>query len=142
MLNLTRREKSVIIFLVLLYIVGCGIYFGKNLLPVSPKQTIIADSVKIEFQKQAQVVDSLYFNKNENTTTMRENETNTLISININTATLKELIKIKGVGPVTAEKIIEYRKINGKFNSVEELKKVKGIGDKTLEKIKGEVTIE
>jgi len=62
--------------------------------------------------------------------------------VNINKATKEELTTVKGIGPVTAEKIIEYRTINGEFNSIDELTKIHGIGEKTLEKIKGEVTIE
>ena len=62
--------------------------------------------------------------------------------ININTATKDELMKIPKIGPVTAERIILYRMENGRFNSVEELIKVRGIGKKTIERIKGEVTIE
>ncbi|MCK4448882.1 MAG: helix-hairpin-helix domain-containing protein, partial [Candidatus Marinimicrobia bacterium] len=49
---------------------------------------------------------------------------------------------IPKIGPVTAERIILYRMENGRFNSIEELIKVKGIGKKTMERIKGEVTIE
>lgn len=62
--------------------------------------------------------------------------------VNINTATKEELIQIPNVGPVTAERIILYRIENDGFKSIDELLKVKGIGEKTLEKIRGEVTIE
>jgi competence protein ComEA len=44
------------------------------------------------------------------------------------------------VGPVTAEKIIEYRKEEGSFASVDSLTEVSGIGPKTLEKIEDEIT--
>lgn len=56
--------------------------------------------------------------------------------ININTATQTELETLPGIGPSTATKIINYRKENGKFNSIEELKKVSGIGDSKYNKIK------
>ena len=61
--------------------------------------------------------------------------------ININNADSETLQKIKGVGPATAEKIIEYRKANGKFRTVEDLKNVSGIGEKTFEKIKDTITV-
>ncbi len=61
--------------------------------------------------------------------------------ININTADASQLQTISGVGPVTAEKIIEYRKANGKFSSIEDIKNVSGIGDKTFEKIRENITI-
>lgn len=61
--------------------------------------------------------------------------------ININEADSQSLQEIPGVGPATAEKIIEYRNLNGKFKSIEELTNVKGIGEKTLEKIKDMITV-
>lgn len=61
--------------------------------------------------------------------------------ININTATLEELDKVSGIGPVTAQKIIDYREKNGYYNSLEDLKKIGGIGDKTLNKFRDKVDI-
>ena len=61
--------------------------------------------------------------------------------ININTATQTELKTLPGIGPSTATKIINYRKENGKFNSIEELKKVSGIGDSKYNKIKEMIRI-
>lgn len=56
--------------------------------------------------------------------------------ININTADEIKLQQIPGIGPVTADKIIQYRNENGKFKSEEELKNVSGIGEKTFENLK------
>jgi competence protein ComEA len=55
--------------------------------------------------------------------------------ININLASADELTNIPGVGPKTAEKIIEYRKKYGPFKKPEDLLKIEGIGEKKLEKI-------
>ena len=46
------------------------------------------------------------------------------------------LQEIKRIGPVLAQRIIDYRNLNGPFESWEELLEVKGIGEKTLEIIK------
>jgi competence protein ComEA len=62
-------------------------------------------------------------------------------TINLNTAKKEELMKIPGVGDVTAKRIIEFREKNGRFVSVDDLKKVGGIGDKKLEKMKPYITI-
>ncbi|WEV68340.1 helix-hairpin-helix domain-containing protein [Bifidobacterium sp. ESL0769] len=61
--------------------------------------------------------------------------------INLNTADSTQLQQIKGVGPVMAQKIIDYRTSIGHFTSVDQLLKVSGIGQKTLEKIRGQVTV-
>lgn len=61
--------------------------------------------------------------------------------ININRATAKELDKLPGIGPVIAGRIVEYRKINGFFQSIDDLKKVQGIGASTLEKFKSKIRV-
>lgn len=61
--------------------------------------------------------------------------------ININTATHDELDTLPGIGKSIANKIIEYREYNGKFNSIDELKGVSGIGEKKFEKIKDLICI-
>lgn len=60
--------------------------------------------------------------------------------ININQASLDELTTLNGIGPVTAQKIIDYR-LDNPFDTIEEIKEVKGIGDGIFGKIKDEITI-
>lgn len=59
--------------------------------------------------------------------------------ININTADSEELQMLDGVGPATAQKIIDYREANGSFKKIEDIKNVSGIGDKTFEKLKDDI---
>lgn len=61
--------------------------------------------------------------------------------ININTATLKQLMKIQGLGKTLASRIIQYRTEHGPFEKLEDLLKVRGIGKKIFIKIKDQLII-
>ena len=65
----------------------------------------------------------------------------TFKSININTASKKELEKLPRIGPATAQNIIDYRQENGLFKNYKDITKVKRIGPKTLELIKPYIII-
>jgi competence protein ComEA len=62
--------------------------------------------------------------------------------INLNTATLQELDTLPGIGPATAQAIIDYRNQNGAFKKLDDIKKVRGIGDSLYNQIKDLVTLE
>ena len=62
--------------------------------------------------------------------------------IDINTADAKTLAAVMpGVGPKTAQAIVDYRTQKGPFKSVDELTNVKGIGSKTLERSRENLTV-
>ncbi len=62
--------------------------------------------------------------------------------IAINTADVKALSLLPGIGRVKAGRIIEYRQVRGKFKSLSELLNVKGIGPKTYERLKDHISLE
>jgi competence protein ComEA len=61
--------------------------------------------------------------------------------VDLNTATLEQLDTLDGVGPATAQKILEYRLQHGGFGSVEELGQVSGIGPKRLAALRDHVRV-
>ena len=62
-------------------------------------------------------------------------------AVNINTASVKALTKVDGIGAKTAAKIVAYREQHGAFNSIDDLLNIKGFGKKKLEKAGDELTI-
>ena len=61
--------------------------------------------------------------------------------VNINTASQSELETLTGIGPLLAEKIVNYRKSNGKFKAIEDLKNVGGIGEAKYDAIKNNICV-
>ncbi|MDD2891158.1 MAG: ComEA family DNA-binding protein [bacterium] len=166
----TPQERSVIIFLVLCIIVGVSVYVYKLKNPVfAPelkasylKSVVLTDSVVVKTSESAIVVNKP---KHETITIKVSpdepkpvNKTESKIvnvdassqkqaydegkRININTASMEELISLTGVGPVYAQRIIEYREKKGKFKSIEEIINIYGIGQKRFDKLKDKITVE
>jgi competence protein ComEA len=61
--------------------------------------------------------------------------------VNINTATLDQLDALPGIGPTTAQKIIDYRNLHGPFQKIEDIMNVSGIGPATFDKLKSLISI-
>ena len=61
--------------------------------------------------------------------------------INVNTATTVELETLPRIGPVTAQRIVEYREANGPFETIEDIQNVPGIGPATFEGLKDLTTV-
>lgn len=61
--------------------------------------------------------------------------------VNLNTATMEQLDALQGIGPVTAQQILDYREAQGGFSDVEELDQVPGIGEATMASLRDKVTV-
>jgi competence protein ComEA len=59
--------------------------------------------------------------------------------ISLNTATVEQLDQLEGIGPATAQKILDWRKEHGGFSSVDDLRQISGIGPKRFESLKESV---
>ena len=158
MFNFTKAETNAVLFTVIILLIS-GIYQL-----ISPTKSLqpsydysASDSIfkRLSQEKPNNEIDSL-----QTKPTVIENKYNQIrakkkvgrysikkekllpASININSASEKELQKLPQIGPSKAKLIIEYRKANGKFNNIDELIKIKGIGQKTLEKLKPFIIID
>jgi comEA protein len=130
----TQQEKLIIKFLlgvIMLGIIVTGYrhWFGESV-PSAEKEILAFQAAAVRMAEEKEKI------PNEN----RQNQL--LKSVNINTSNKPDMMKIPGIGPVTAERIILHREDHRLFNSVEELFNVKGIGPKTLEKIRTYIKIE
>jgi competence protein ComEA len=65
-----------------------------------------------------------------------------LLALNLNTATVKQLEALPGIGPSLAKRIIEFRVKKGGFKRVEELLAIPGISEKKWKSLRGYLTVE
>lgn len=153
-LKITPAErKSVSILLVLLVILAAANQYIEPQLTIDEQEYAALDA---EFQRRSQALKveeaelmkrydpadqsnltekMVSADTTDSSSTGTEEDT-TSDKINVNTADMKALQKLTGIGPTYAQRIIDYRNEHGSFTSFEELLKIKGIGKKRLEKIK------
>ena len=61
--------------------------------------------------------------------------------VNLNSATATQIASLPGIGPKTAELVVQYRTKNGPFKKIEEIMNVRGIGEKSFLRIKDRLTV-
>ena len=139
MFGFTKQEQRFILFLLVAFAIGLGVSHIRKVKLSQPsedwrekRQHLIA-----EFEQVAET-------EPQDTTrlSIKERKAAFTGTININTASEKELQLLPGIGPVTASKIIQYRTEFGTFENTNDLLKIKGIGPKTLEKIKSNTSVD
>ena len=105
MLNLTKQERLVLIFLASVFLIGTSLHYSFKKSAHLQKAVSLLEG------------DKLYH------------------KIDVNTATYEQLLNLPSVGPVTAKRIMDYRSQKGSFESLEELKTIKGIGNSNYQKM-------
>lgn len=101
-------------------------------------EKIYIPNKKEKINEYISIVNGNNGNKEDNSSNNSKGEN---IKVNLNTATQGELDSLPGIGPSIAQKIIDYREKNGKFNKIEELQNVKGIGESKYSEIKDKITV-
>lgn len=121
---LTKQEKYVMAFLIAGALLGIGYSYYKEFFG-----PIRIDAKNDRFRWPAARRDLDYRLKS-------------VKSVNINTTQYEELMRLDGIGPALAGRIIEYRKEHGDFSYKEEIKDVPGMGEKKFEVIRDYIEVE
>lgn len=111
MFHFTKQEKQILLSLGLILLIGTSLHYAFKKYPNLHDIVNLIDSDKVH-QK-----------------------------IDLNSATKEELIAIPYIGEYTADKIIEYRRENGKFTHIEQLKSIKGIREKNFKRFKKHIIV-
>ena len=134
-MGFTRKELAVLTFLVVSFLAGLGVWMFRSRFAPLPE-------VEAPFLVDAVDSDSLNAQPDPSHIGMvdpapRNEQVGTVRNLDdLNRASPEVVETLPGIGPVLAERIVQYRKENGGFDSVDDLMNVKGIGPKTLARIK------
>ncbi len=120
-MNLSRTQERGLIILVAVGLVASGLAL---LLPLIPSRTPSIEPINLT---GVRVLIPTFLD--------------TLEKVDLNTATVDELVTLPGIGEVLAARIITYREEHGSFQTLDQLKGVNGIGDKVVEAIAELITL-
>jgi competence protein ComEA len=118
MLNLSKSERQVILFLFGCAILGLGLAFIKNYIP---REDVSINSAKIDLSTREPVINK---------------------KVNINTDSSYELCELPQIGPALAKRIIEHKNRYGPYRRTEDIRSVKGIGDSKYNIIREFISVE
>ena len=165
MWNLTREEQTVLLFVVAVFVVGLGVKLTGGI-PRLPKVPVSKESIEVRIEgavkepgwydipKGSLVIEGIREAggalpqadlRGMNLGSSLGDKEEIWIpgeKLNINRASLEQLTYLPGIGPVLAQRIIEYRAKNGLFHNLSELTEIPGIGEVKFARIKEKTTLE
>jgi comEA protein len=118
-----RRERAVVLLVAVTFLVGVGVSQYKRV-----------RLVRLAAQSPIAVIQDSVIGRSPDSAAGR-------LPVDINQATPRQLDALPGIGPVLANRIVEYRQRKGGFRSVSELRSVSGIGAKRYAALKDVVTV-
>ena len=143
-MKLTKQERIIVVFLVVIFILNVGIHFftgnrtesnsavaAEN---VASDSLFLAKVALVEALAQTESDSGAQESKSPEVQKMVEQRDS--LKVNINQADEQTLEKLPRIGPVMAKRIIAHRENYGYFMSIQDLQKVKGIGPATASQLK------
>ncbi|MBE7016856.1 MAG: ComEA family DNA-binding protein [Ruminococcaceae bacterium] len=121
-MKLLKSEKAALLITVLFLVLALGFALGGR----------SRDTSVVETEFAVKSSGDIYLQEISSTGKMPNAAT---ALININTCTKEQLESLPGIGPILAERIIEFRRQNGGFKTIEDITKVQGIGASVYEDI-------
>jgi competence protein ComEA len=133
----TRNEIRVILFLSVTFVAGSGIRWYRQHVDASTVPVFDYSRSDSEFvaRSRAPLPDQTAAITSGPPRAARK-QLPAARSINLNTASIQELMRLPGIGEAYARRVVAYRLEHGPFNSVDDLINIKGIGPKKLEKLR------
>ncbi len=139
-IGFTPNEKKVIFFLLITLCCGGAVKIYRAVWETEALPTIDYGSVDREFAAKSTVPAATAASQQADGLSSRRGSGKKALpanaSVDLNSATREDLMRLPGVGDATARAILLYRSNHGRFSSNEELMEVKGIGPKKFQKLK------
>jgi comEA protein len=149
MIYFTRHEQRIIILLGIVMLLGIGVLLVKRFQPgwimrlsMGEPDFDVEKDQKSPRLKSNTSISTDQSAQRQRPDQDRRSDMTPKAKININAASKEELETLPRIGPVMAQRIINYRQEHGKFTNIYELTGVKGIGDATLQGLKDLITLE
>ncbi len=133
--QLTRTEALAVLLLTGMFIAGMGIQYIR-FLQKAPAAYRYEQLDSLFHQAVVSPEEPIGRVDTVRSDSMRGHPSASTAKLNINTASKEALIALPGIGPRLAERILEYRRQHGAFQTVEDLVRVRGIGPRTLERLR------
>lgn len=165
MWNLSREEQTVLFFVIAVFLVGLGVKLTGGI-PRLPKLLVSKESIEVKIEGAVKepgwhtlpegslVIEGIREAggalpqadlRGMNLGSSLGDKEEIWIpgeKLNINRASQEQLVYLPGIGPVLAQRIIEYREEKGGFHALSELKEIPGIGQLKFERIKEKIILD